>query len=438
MNNKDFYLISVDMGYGHQRAAHPFLSLTKNKIITANNYAEASKKEKKIWHKDKKNYELISRFKRIPVLGQAAFSVMDYFQRIEPFYPRRDLSKNSFQQKHFFKKIKKGLGKNLIAELNKNPLPLLSTFFLPVYFAEYYNYQGPVYCLCCDADVSRAWAPLNPSKSSVKYLAPNQRVKDRLLLYGVKEENIYVTGFPLPVENIGDKKEILKKDLIKRLAVLDPSHAYRDKYEKLLEAYLCSKDEIGEANRPLSLTFAVGGAGAQKDLGRIILERLASKIRDGKLRFNLIAGSRLDVYNFFQEVLRKNSLLGHKGIKVIYNPDKMKYFTDFNLVLRETDILWTKPSELSFYSGLGLPIIIAEPIGSQEEYNRRWLLGIGSGVDSKNPKNVEEWLFDFLNSSWLAEAAMNGFLKAPKMGAYNIRNLILEGKVKEIDRVRIM
>jgi hypothetical protein len=116
----------------------------------------------------------------------------------------------------------------------------------------------------------------------------------------------------------------------------------------------------------------------------------------------------------------------------------MKYFSEFNLSLRETDILWTKPSELSFYSGLGIPIIIAEPIGSQEDYNRRWLLGIGSGVDSKNPENVEEWLFDFLNSSWLAEAAMNGFLKAPKMGTYNIRNLILKGEVEEIGQVRIM
>ena len=437
-NNKELYLVSVDMGYGHQRAAYSFLDLVDGKIITANDYEGASDREKKIWKRDRENYELISRFKKVPLLGQAVFSIMDHFQTIEPFYPRRDLSKNSFQQKHFFEKVKRGLGRNLIEELNKNPLPLLTTFFLPVYFAEYYKYKGPVYCVCCDADVSRAWAPLNPKESSVKYLAPNQRVKDRLLLYGVKEENIYVTGFPLPMENIGVNEEIVKQDLIKRLAVLDPSHAYRNRYEKLLESYLCPKEEIGEASRPLSLAFAVGGAGAQKELGQILLERLAPKIKSGDLKFTLVAGSRLDVYNFFQDVLKKNSLSEHEGVKIIYNPDKMKYFSEFNLSLRETDILWTKPSELSFYSGLGIPIIIAEPIGSQEDYNRRWLLGIGSGVDSKNPENVEEWLFDFLNSSWLAEAAMNGFLKAPKMGTYNIRNLILKGEVEEIGQVRIM
>lgn len=438
MDKKSFYLVSVDMGYGHQRAAYPFLNVAQGGVITANDYEGASEKEKKIWKKDRGTYELVSKFKVVPFFGEAIFSIMDYFQKIDPFYPRRDLSKNSFQQKHFFKKVKNGLGKNLINKLNKDPLPLVTTFFAAVYFAEYYNYKGPVYCVICDADISRAWAPLNPKKSDTKYLVPNQRVKERLLLYGVKKENIYVTGFPLPKENIGDNQKILKEDLIKRLAVLDPSKAYRNKYEKLVEAYLCPKEKINEPTRPLTLTFAVGGAGAQKKLGKIILERLKHKIEAGKLRINLIAGSRLDVYTFYSEILKENFLHNNKNVKLIYNTDKMESFKEFNIALRTTDILWTKPSELSFYSGLGLPIIMAEPIGSQEHYNRRWLLGIGSGVDSKNPNNVEEWLFDFLESGWLAEAAMKGFLNAPKMGTYNIENIVLHGKINEIERVRIM
>ena len=437
-SDKKFYLVSVDMGYGHQRAAYPFLSVAQGGIITANDYKGASDEEKKIWKKDREGYELISKFKSIPFFGGAIFSIMDYFQKIDPFYPRRDLSDNSFQQKHFFKKIKNGLGKNLIDELNKNPLPLVTTFFAAVYFAEYYNYKGQIYCIICDADISRAWAPLKPQNSNTKYLVPNQRVKERLRLYGVKEDNIYVTGFPLPKENIGDNQDVLKEDLIKRLAVLDPFEAYRNKYEKLIEGYLCPKEKIDGADRVLTLTFAVGGAGAQRKLGKIILEKLKHKIEEGKLRINLVAGSRLDVYNFFSKVLKENFLYDNKNVKLLYNSDKMEYFKEFNAILRTTDILWTKPSELSFYSGLGLPIIMAEPIGSQEHYNRRWLLGIGAGVDSKNPEHVDEWLFDFLKSGWLAEAAMSGFLNAPKMGTYNIENIVLHGKINEIERVRIM
>jgi hypothetical protein len=437
-SNKDFYLVSVDMGYGHQRAAYPFLNLSNNGVIVANNYEGASEKEKKIWHRDRVGYETISKIKDVPFLGNLAFSVMDYFQRIDPFYPRRDLSKTTFQQKYFFKKVKNGLGKNLIDKLNKNPKPLLTTFFAVVYFAEYYNYKGPIFCVVCDADISRSWAPIFPEKSNTFYLAPNQRVKERLVLYGVKEKIIYVTGFPLPKENIGEKKEILKEDLIKRLAVLDPFKAYRNKYEKLLESYLCKKSEIKKPERPLTLTFAVGGAGAQRKLGKTILEKLKNKIKEGHLKINLIAGSRKDVYLFFEKALKQNFLHKNKNVKIIYNEDKMKYFEAFNLELRKTDILWTKPSELSFYSGLGIPIMMAEPIGSQEKYNRRWLLGIGAGVDSKNPENVDEWLFDFLNSGWLAEAAMSGFLNAPNMGTYNIENIILHDKINEIEKVRIM
>lgn len=426
------------MGYGHQRAAYPFLSLAEGGLITSNDYPGASEEEKKIWQKDRSNYEMISKFKAVPFLGEAVFSIMDYFQKIDPFYPRRDLSKNSFQQIHFFKKIKKGMGKNLINILNQNPIPFVTTFFVAAYFAEYYNYQGPIYCIVCDADISRAWAPIDPPNSKIIYFAPNKRVKERLILYGVKKENIYITGFPLPKENIGENKEILKSDLKRRLAVLDPLNSYRNKYEKILEAYLCPKNEIKKVDRPLILTFAVGGAGAQKKLGLIILKKLKNKINEGKLKLNLVAGSRKDVFDFYDKELKKEFLNKENLVNIIYNPDKMKYFKEFNIVLRNTDILWTKPSELSFYSGLGLPIIMAEPVGSQEHYNRRWLLGIGAGVDSKNPNYVDEWLFDFLNSGWLAEAAMRGFLNAPKMGTYNIENIVLHNKINEIDETRIM
>ncbi|MFA5420571.1 MAG: hypothetical protein WC280_00895 [Patescibacteria group bacterium] len=437
-NNNKFHLVSVDMGYGHQRAAYPFLDSCEGCLITANNYLEASKEEKSIWEKDKKNYEIISRFKKIPVIGEAVFSFMDYFQKIESFYPRRDLSKNSLQQLYFFKKVKRGLGKNLITKLNKNPLPILTTFFSVVYSAEHYNYKGKVYCIICDADASRSWAPIIPEKSNTIYLAPNKRVKERLILYGVKKDNIYLTGFPLPKENIGNDQKILKEDLKRRLASLDPNFYYIKKYKKLIESYLCPQEEIKKNKEPFNLTFAVGGAGAQKEIGITIARRLKDKIKNKEVKLNLIAGSRRDVFDYFNKELKKLFLFKDNFVNVVYNPDKIEYFKEFNLILRDTDILWTKPSELSFYAGLGIPIIMSQTIGSQEDYNRRWLLGIGAGVDSKNPENVDEWLFDFIDSGWLAEAAMNGFLNAPQEGTYNIESIILDNKIKEIDETRIM
>jgi hypothetical protein len=432
-----FHLIAVDMGYGHQRAAYPLIENSFDGIVSVNNYKGISKKEKKIWKNSKKNYELISYFKKVPLIGELVFSVMDYFQKIDNFYPKRDLSKLSFQQIYFYKQIKKGVGKNLIKKLNKNPLPFVTTFFVGAYFAEYYNYKEDIYCIVCDADISRAWAPLKPKESKIKYLVPNKRVKERLILYGVKKESVFITGFPLPKENIGISNSTLKEDLKKRIIKLDPRGVYRKKYKSLIENYLGSFDNIKEPDRLFTITFAVGGAGAQRDLAIKILKSLKKEIKNNKIRVVLVAGNRKDVYNFFKKETKK-IFINSKNVEIIYNSDKIGYFKLFNKILRETDVLWTKPSELTFYSGLGLPIIMSDPIGSQENYNREWLFSIGAGINNKNPKYTNEWLFDWLESGWLAEAAVQGFLNAPNQGVKNIESIVLKNKLKEIDEVHLL
>ncbi len=432
-------VIAIDMGYGHQRAAYPFLQNSNDGIINSNKYQGISKKEKRIWKRNRKWYERISRFKKVPILGNLVFGLMDYLQRIESFYPYRDLSKNSLQQKIFYKQVKSGVGRELIRGLNKTKLPLVTTFFVAAYAADYYKYNNKVYCIVCDADIARAWAPVYPKKSKINYLVPNKRVKERLKLYGVKENKILITGFPLPKENIGGpNRSILTKDLATRICHLDPRGIYRKKYGKIIESYLCPLKKLSKNHRPLTITFAVGGAGAQREIGEVIIRKLKKDIKNNKVRINLVAGVRNDVYCFFQEVVKNNNLNKTKNITILYKEDKLSYFKEFNKILRSTDILWTKPSELTFYSGLGLPIIMSEPIGYQEKYNREWLLEIGAGIDSKNPEYIDEWLFDWLESGWLAEAAMQGFMDAPKMGTYHIENIVLNNKISEIEDIHLL
>ena len=93
-------------------------------------------------------------------------------------------------------------------------------------------------------------------------------------------------------------------------------------------------------------------------------------------------------------------------------------------------MLWTKPSELSFYCALGIPIIIAPPIGSQEEFNMRWLVNLGAGVKQEEVKYVAEWFEDSINTGWFAEAAAQGFLEAPKLGTYNIEKILAKQERK--------
>jgi len=426
MSEKKINLVAADMGYGHQRAAYPLLDLGGGEIITINNYTGIPDWEREYWVKSLRSYERISRLKKLPLLGALIFAVMDFFQKIPARYPFRDLSQPIIQQKYFYRFIKKGLGKHLIETMNDSKLPFVTTFFVAAYIAEYYNYSGDIYCIICDTDASRSWAPLHPAVSRTKFLVPSQKVKERFLMYGVKEENIIITGFPLPQENIGVNREILKKDLARRVIELDPSKKYRDHYQSLLDSEVKNKPE--NFVPPLVITYAVGGAGAQKEIGELIIRKLAPEIKKNNIRVNLVAGNRAEVKEYFTAAILRAGLALGGGVNIIYSPDKINYFSQFNDCLHDTDILWTKPSELSFYSALGLPIIMSTPVGSQEDFNRTWLLDIGAGVDSPPPEYVAEWLPDLLASGRLARAAMDGFLNAEQMGAYKINQLINDKK----------
>lgn len=437
------------MGYGHQRAAYPLKDIAacpmgcpveSNNIINANTYNGIPAGDKYKWDSNRKMYEKISRMKKLPIVGNWIFGAMDYFQRIQPFYPKRDLAAPTFQLKQIYRMIRKGWGKHLIDQLNNNPLPIITTFFIPAFFADEHGYKGDIYAICTDSDVSRAWAPLDPKKSKIKYLAPNKRVKERLKLYGVPEKRIFVTGFPLPKENIGGKSmRVLKKNIASRIANLDPQCRYQKKYKHTLEYYLGKRFCAFKKDHPLTITFAVGGAGAQREIGMTIVDSLKQHIIKGKVHMNLIAGSRVGVFNYFdREVGKRFTKKQRKHITIVYDPHKLDYFEEFNQVLRTTDIIWTKPSELSFYAGLGIPIIMTPSIGSQEDFNRAWLHAIGAAFEQEDPAYTHQWLFDWLDSGWLAQAAMEGFLDAPRNGAYHIEDIVLHGKTSEIEDMHLL
>ena len=422
------WVISVNMGYGHQRTAYPLRDLAfKGEIINANSYQGIPEKDRKIWEGTRRFYEFISNFSRIPLVGKTAFSIYDKFQKILGFYPKRDLSQPNFNLKQIYSFFKKDWGKDLIEKLKINPLPLITTFFIPAFMAEFFNYPGDIFCVVCDADISRTWAPLNPKESKIKYFASTERVIERLKLYGVKKENIFLTGYPLPLENIGVSPpagglEILKEDLRLRLLNLDPKKRYFEKYKTLIEEKVGKLPE--KSDHPLTILFSVGGAGAQKEIAIKIVKSLRERIKRGEIKIILSVGIREKIKKYFEKNLAEIKCNEERAryVEIIFGKDIESYFQKFNQVLRKTDILWTKPSELSFYSALGIPIIISSPIGSQEEFNMRWLLKSGFGIFQENPNYTNQWLFDWLEKGYLAEAAMEGFVEGEKLGTLNIEN----------------
>ena len=231
--NGKAWVVAVDMGYGHQRTAYPLKNLAlSGEIIKANNYDGIPIGDRRLWENTRKLYELITRFKKMPVIGEVIFAIFNEFQKIPKFYPKRNLSGTNFQLRQTFSLIKKGWGKHLIEKLNKNPLPMITTFFTPAFMAEFFGYKGDIFCVICDADISRTWVSLKPAQSKIRYFAPTERVVERLKFYGVNSKNIFLTGYPLPEEIIGTENlEILKNDFAFRILNLDPHKNYFKRYE---------------------------------------------------------------------------------------------------------------------------------------------------------------------------------------------------------------
>ena len=84
-------------------------------------------------------------------------------------------------------------------------------------------------------------------------------------------ERIFLTGFPLPKENIGssERLEVLRDDLFQRLLRLDPKRKFFSYHLRSVLGWLGKKDSAAGRARPfINLTFAIGGAGAQCEMAR--------------------------------------------------------------------------------------------------------------------------------------------------------------------------
>jgi len=419
------WLVTVDMGYGHQRAAYPLARVARGGVINANHYPGMPDSDRQVFADLERFYNAVSRFKKVPLLGPLAFRVYDRFQAIPPFDPRKDLSRPTLQVRGATRLIRRrNWGRSLVESLwARERLPYLSTFFSTAHMADLHGYPGPIFCVICDADCSRDWVAADPRASRIFYFAPTPRVVERLKLYGVPPERILLTGFPLPEENLGYPGfEVLRADTAARLAALDPERRFLGPNAEQVLAALAPDNPPVRPARPLTVLFAVGGAGVQADIGLAAASLQAGRTRGGQSRLVKVAGVSDRVRQMFREGLQGAGLreLEGRGLEILYEPDKQRYFQSFNQVLRTTDILWTKPSELSFYTALGLPVLMAPTIGSQEDFNREWLLGLESGIDQGDMRNFESWFFELLGSGAFARAAFNGFSRAPRLGTYNI------------------
>jgi hypothetical protein len=415
------------MGYGHLRAAQALAAALGTEVTHADRPPLSSPEEQRMWRASRRFYEVASRNSQLPLVGIPLRSLLDQLTAIPPLYPYRDLSAPTLEVQFLDRLIRKGLGASLAAHLRQTDAQLLTTYFATALMADHHG-APRVHCLATDVDLNRAWVPAEPARSRIHYLTPSRRALKRLVSYGVPRERIEFTGFPLPHELVGGKDlPVLKRNLAARLVRLDRKGYFRGQTRNEIQQFL-GPLPAEEEGRPPRAVFAIGGAGAQTDLARHLLPSLRPLLEGGKLRLTLVAGIRPEVAARFSAAIERAGLADRPGgeVDILFEPTLDRYFTRFNELLAETDLLLTKPSELVFFGGLGLPLVLSRPVGIHEGYNRRWAIENGVGLKMRDPRHAGWWIREWLSEGVLAAAAWFGFLRLPKFGLYQILEAIGE------------
>lgn len=410
-------VVGIDMGYGHMRAGAALADALGTELLSCDQAPLADAADQKRWRRWRRFYEWLTRTsaKRI---GAPLRPLLRSMTDIAPLEPGADLAKPGWAVKRLARFVRtKGLARQLIETLREERRPLLTTYFAPAIAADIGGLAS-IYTVVTDSDIHRVWAPVDGSTSRIRYFAPSDRARRRLVAYGVREDAVEVTGFPLPGELVGDADgSVLRANLLQRLARLDPNRRFLAPQREALEAALGPLPGGGRDEAP-TVTFAVGGAGTQADLVGRFLPELREAIEGGRIRLALVAGVRSEVADRFRRTLAGAGLEGR--VEVLHEPSLPAYFRSFNQLLARTDVLWTKPSEMSFFAALGLPILLAPPVGEHEQMNQAWLLENGAALEPPGLRGVGTFLEAAIGTGAFATAAWSGFRNLPFDGLYRI------------------
>lgn len=421
----NFMVVSLEMGYGHLRAAHAVADALGTSVCLADEPPLADDVDRRLWQWIRRAHRLLSHPSPWAALERPANGLMDMVTMIPSLHDAPDQSAPDIGVRALHRLIRLGLGRGLVRALRETNATLVTTFYAPAIIADDAGI-GNVYCIVTDADVQRVWVPMDPERSRIHYLAPSPRVVRRLRAYGVSDDRITLTGFPLP-GSLADAAvdSELAAQVARRIVRLDPEKTFCDLHASMLERLLGKLPE-DQRGRSVEVAFAVGGAGAQTGLSDEFLPRLREHVLRDRVRIHLVAGTRADVADRFKAQLRKARLSSRLGseVQILYAPDFATYYSKFNRLMAQADILWTKPSELSFYAGLGLPLILSHPVGSHERYNRRWLREQGAGLKQRRPDQLPGWFDEWLYDGNLAAAAWSAYTRIPHTGTEQIARLL--------------
>lgn len=199
--------------------------------------------------------------------------------------------------------------------------------------------------------------------------------------------------------------------------------------------------------------MSVGGAGAQKELFVSIINKLLPEIRQGRAALFVNVGDHRDVWNgLMQEIPGMRKLITEhfndfreterfckeaydgevSGIHVFCHNDIFAAVYSTNLLMRVSDVLITKPSELSFYP---IPKLMIQRVGGHEAWGAIRAAELGDGTyECSTPAETCAMLSLLQKNGDIIEKMCEAILAAHDSGiyhgAYRAVRLAVQGRGK--------
>ncbi len=191
------------------------------------------------------------------------------------------------------------------------------------------------------------------------------------------------------------------------------------------------------SGRPVRVLLSVGGAGAQQDLYARIIRHLMPAVIAGRVCLWINAGDHREVAEKLRSFVPElSSAVEHgadwkettdyacaalgadcTGVHLWYSPDIFQAVYTTNLLMRATDLLVTKPSELAFYP---VPKLMVRRVGGHEAWGAVRAAEIGDGTIECSDTAHSLAMLDLLLESREALTLMNSqIMRAGSSGIYS-------------------
>ena len=189
---------------------------------------------------------------------------------------------------------------------------------------------------------------------------------------------------------------------------------------------------------PMRFLLTIGGAGAQGEIFRSILQALMPRIRRKEVALYVNVGDYASVWDKLVKEVRglekvsrthfndwkttqdfaKKALTGRVvGVHAFAHENIFEAVYATNLLMRSADVLVTKPSELSFYP---IPKLFIRRVGGHEQWGAIHAAEIGDGtLEYRDIPHVMQGLELFIENDSMLKGMCECIVENKKMGIYN-------------------